>query len=572
MVKRYVVDFETSNSQHNIESKQTYVWLVGMCEVGNTLNFKTFSSISEWMEYCNLNGVSFCYFHNLDFDGSFIIDFFKNIKSSYSSKFEGKLAKYTFSNSLFSKTPGVVSLVMNGSDIYCIQINWHNSGRMTIYDSAKIVRDSISHLGTELGVPKLHMEYSLDRDDYKITSEDIKYVEHDVVIAARAMELALKYGLKDMTIGSCALRDFTKRVGKLELQSRYPGLSEDQDKFCRKAYRGGWCYLNPRYKDAKLPAGYHLDIHSMYPYILLNKALPYGEPIPVDVSSMALGIQNITMEPDEVYIADVYVMAEVKKGHLPCIRPNNEPEYPEILERTSITLTSVDIEQLFKHYDVSILEFNKVYKFKTKLYTEFAEYVNYWFRVKQNKKTKIIGKMMMNNLIGKFGSKLVNFKSVVVDNNSPDFNYELAEIKSFSYVPLAAFVNAYGRQLITDIANEHADQFIYSDTDSLFLIGNIEQFKSEFITIGDDIGQLGKEHIFESAVFLKTKTYLLYTDNKYVATVAGYPLRDQFTVDEEGNEVSVFNYSNFIDGHTFYVSASQRVDGGRVIVKIPKKL
>ena len=93
-----------------------------------------------------------------------------------------------------------------------------------------------------------------------------------------------------------------------------------------------------------------------------------------------------------------------------------------------------------------------------------------------------------------------------------------------------------------------------------------------FITIGDDIGQLGKEHIFESAVFLKTKTYLLYTDNKYVATVAGYPLRDQFTVDENGNEVSIFNYSNFIDGNTFYVSASQRVDGGRVIVKIPKKL
>lgn len=68
-MKKYVCDFETAIWF----SDETYVWAWAVCEIGNEENLQIGNNINEFIEFCKNEKNAFFYFHNLKFDGEFII-------------------------------------------------------------------------------------------------------------------------------------------------------------------------------------------------------------------------------------------------------------------------------------------------------------------------------------------------------------------------------------------------------------------------------------------------------------------------------------------------------------------
>lgn len=80
-MKKFTADFETATW----EEDETWVWAWATCEIGNEKNLTIDKSIDSFMDYVQANPNSYWYWHNLKFDGEFIIYWlekngFKHIK------------------------------------------------------------------------------------------------------------------------------------------------------------------------------------------------------------------------------------------------------------------------------------------------------------------------------------------------------------------------------------------------------------------------------------------------------------------------------------------------------------
>ena len=68
-MKRYTADFETATWLKN----ESYVWAWAVCEIGNDENVIINNSMESFIDFMKKESGSIFYFHNLKFDGSFII-------------------------------------------------------------------------------------------------------------------------------------------------------------------------------------------------------------------------------------------------------------------------------------------------------------------------------------------------------------------------------------------------------------------------------------------------------------------------------------------------------------------
>jgi hypothetical protein len=68
---KFTADFETCTWLED----ETYVWAWAVCEIGNEDNIKIGNDIDSFMKFIELQTNSEYYFHNLKFDGEFIIHY-----------------------------------------------------------------------------------------------------------------------------------------------------------------------------------------------------------------------------------------------------------------------------------------------------------------------------------------------------------------------------------------------------------------------------------------------------------------------------------------------------------------
>ena len=70
----YSADFETIvNDKNGEKANATRVWAYAIIEVGNDKNFYYGNNIDDFMKFCEEHTDSTFYFHNLKFDGEFIL-------------------------------------------------------------------------------------------------------------------------------------------------------------------------------------------------------------------------------------------------------------------------------------------------------------------------------------------------------------------------------------------------------------------------------------------------------------------------------------------------------------------
>ena len=533
-MKRFTADFETSTW---IED-ETRVWAWAICEIENPENVDIGNSIETFFERIQKEVNPYVYFHNLKFDGEFILYYL--MKNGY---------EYVESKEKRSKT--FSTLISDMGLFYSIEVYFEvdkKVKKVTFIDSLKIINQSVESMPKTFKIEdkKLSIDYNLPREvGHVLTLEEENYIKNDVVIVAKALSYLFNMGLTKMTAGSNALSEYKQITRLNRFRNLYKPLNYEIDKDIRRSYRGGFTYLNPIYKNKEVEEGEVLDVNSLYPSVMYEKILPFGEPF------FYVG-KYVEDKVYPLYIQRLTCSFKIKEGKIPTIQikhsrfVDNEYLTDSGEEPVALTLTSIDLELFLEQYDVWDLEYVSGWKFKG-MRGLFTEYIDKWIKVKNdatisgNKGMRQVAKIMLNSLYGKFATSLdVQSKIPYLENDIVKYRLGEKGTKEGVYLPMGAFITAYARdktirtsQAIKDysIKKYGIDMYCYSDTDSIHTILPIEELK-QFCEIDDvELGKWAHESHFTRAKFIRQKTYLEEIDGEINITCAGLPARcyDQVT-------------------------------------------
>lgn len=402
-MKKFTADFETCTWLEN----ETFVWAWAVCEIGNEDNLLIGNDIDSFMEFAKSQRNAYFYWHNLKFDGEFLIYWafthgFKHVE-----------------NIKDVETNTFTTLIGEMGQFYSITLYFSKKGKnvhkVTFYDSLKIIPFSVSEIAKAFNLPisKLEIDYNKPRKrKHKLTKQEEAYIKNDVLIVAKALNVLFNEGLTKMTQGSNALGDYKKIINKWQFKKYFPELELEIDSDLRKSYKGGFTYLNPLYKDKEVGKGVVLDVNSLYPSVMFDNPMPIGEPV---------FFEGEYKEDKEypLYIQMLTCSFEIKKNKIPTIQIKKhfmflDNEYLTSSDKNIVTLvlTNVDLELFKEHYNIYEPQYKCGWKFKSKN-NIFKSYIDKWIKVKNeatisgNKGMRTLAKLMLNSLYGKMATKLV---------------------------------------------------------------------------------------------------------------------------------------------------------------------
>lgn len=503
--KRYVADFETLvlNEEAISAGRPTYVWAWALCDIDNIDNVIYGTDIKSFFNQLGkLKSGCEIYFHNLKFDGNFIVSYM--LSNGYTQvQSNKKMPDKTFT-----------ALVSEIGIWYSLQIKI-NKKNIHIQDSLKKLPFSVKVLAKQLGLPeeKGSIDYKKYREEGGVLSEEDKdYIRRDVQIVARALkEVCFEKNLYKMTIASDCMKYYKDTFAKFK--EYYPELSEEEDEFCRNSYKGGYCWVNPKIKEklVKKP-GSTYDYNSMYPSVMHSQSgyyYPIGKPI------YYKGQYQEDFRYD-LFIQHFWAMFKLKEGKIPTVQIKNnayyrESEYlEEVTEPVELYMTNVDLERFFKHYDIFSYIPIDGYKFESTK-GMFDEYINHWYSYKEectktgDKVGRMQSKLMLNSLYGRFAvSTNANTQSFYLDEDGLVKHDNVESTKKGLYVPIASFITAYARKELMDAIQANYNTFCYCDTDSIHIVAP----DAKGIKVHDSaLGYWKKESSWDKAKFLRQKTY-----------------------------------------------------------------
>lgn len=547
----FTADFETTTDPLDCR-----VWACGICSIDETHSFKYGNSLEWFIEFAKNNTGSTFYFHNLKFDGEFILCYL----------FEHGYKHVTDRKKLKTKT--FTTLISDKGQFYSLEIcfnkNEYKTEKITIYDSLKILPFSVETIakGFNLPISKLEIDYDEKREiGHILTPQEIDYLRNDVEIMSRALLTLFNQDLRQMTQGSNALYDYKKIVGKKNFSKWFPIPDYDFD--VRQSYKGGFTYCDPRRQGQDIGEGIVLDVNSLYPSVMYNRPLPYGEGIFFEGK----------YKPDKLYNLYVQMFTcqfELKENYIPTIQLKNNLSFIPTAylsssedEEVTICLTSVDLEIFFEHYHVYNITYHSGWKFKSTTGL-FKEYIDKWNAVKMestlngNKAMRTLAKLMLNALYGKFAlNPNVQSKIPYYDNGIIKYTLGEKETRNPIYIPVGTFITAWARHKTITSAQKVYDRFLYADTDSLHLIGTEIPKGLEVDPV--KLGAWKHESTFTRARFVRQKTYIEEIDGELNITCAGMPSRCYKHV----------TWDNFIAGSSFEGKLQfTHVQGGIVLKDI----
>ena len=533
-MKRFTADFETSTWCYD----ETWVWAWALCDIDEPDHVDVGNSIESFFERIKKEHNPYIYFHNLKFDGEFIIYYL--MKNGYEWVESKEKRSNTFS-----------TLISDMGLFYSIEVFFEvgkDVKKVTFIDSLKIINQTVESMPKTFNIPetKLEIDYNKPREvGHILTDEETAYVKNDVVIVAKALSYLFNMGLTKMTAGSNALHDFKEITTMNRFKQLYRKLTYEVDNDIRKSYRGGFTYLNPLYKNKTVGEGEVLDVNSLYPSVMRYEILPFGEPF----------FYEGEYKEDKVYplyIQRLTCSFKIKEGKIPTIQikhsrfVDNEYLTDSGDEPVALTLTSIDLKLFFEQYDVWDLHYESGWKFKG-MRGLFNEYIDKWISVKNeatitgNKGMRQVAKILLNSLYGKFATSMdVQSKIPYLEDDVVKYRLGEKRQKDGVYLPMGSFITAYARdktirtsQAIKDysIKKYGKDMYCYSDTDSIHTILPVEELK-QFCEIDDvKLGAWKHESHFTRAKFIRQKTYLEEINGEIKITCAGLPQRcyDQVT-------------------------------------------
>lgn len=457
--------------------------------------------IGSFINYCSLiNESSSFYFHNLKFDGEFIIHYL--LTHGFVHVNEKKLGVNQFS-----------TIISDLNVFYCIKVKFKEEVIISFFDSLKLLNFSVEEVAKafNLSIKKLEIDYKAKREKgHKITDEEKEYLKHDVMIMSLALEKMFEMKITRMTIASNAMNFFKDTISKKRFEEWFNPPLYDKD--LRQAYKGGFTYLNEIYRGKEVKEGIVLDVNSLYPSVMYYSPMPYGEGIYFDGKYVPDKLYNL-------YIQNITCQFRIKKDMIPTIQIKNNLSFvpTEYLlssngESINLTLTNVDLKLFLEHYDIYDVSYNWGWKYKssTKI---FKSYIDYWNELKVkatkegNKPLRTIAKLMLNSLYGKFAASPEGRSKIpYLDNNIVKYKLSELEERTAYYLPISIFITSWARDRTIRSAQAVYHRFIYADTDSLHLEGT--DIPENLLISDTELGKWKIESTFKRGKYLRQKCYI----------------------------------------------------------------
>lgn len=525
--------------------KSTRVWAWGFMKASadpDDVDYHHGDTAEQFLKVVNATCKSgdIVYFHNLAYDGPLILSELMSQGYEYDHECKG-----------FQKKPArkkFMTTISDGGAWYELAVSFGGTNNKTIRfrDSLKLLPFSVNDIAKSFKTKykKLvgDIDYTKDRPEgYVVTQEERKYVRNDVMVMSEAVG-RLKYGEVDltnyMTIGHAAMDQFKTILGGGDIKKGrniYNELFTEEmdpveDMFMRKAYRGGWCYVNRRspyiannevvdirkrnhthlpMKDRAKLLGNTYDVNSLYPSAMHGKRFPTGEPEVLTGEAADNFDLSDTRKP---YVVNLVVDFELRDGFLPFIQIKNssrfaENLYPENSEGlVEVSMTGALWPMFAKHYKINVLEVQRVFLFEG-VPGIFDEYIEHWFKVKDNATNPVdymIAKLMLNNLYGKMAQAQERNSLIpsIGENGVLKFDLDYGSHRG-GHIAVGSYITDYARIVTIEAAQKNYGRFLYADTDSIHLIG-----EAVGVEVSDKLGAWDHEAVWDMARFTRQKTYI----------------------------------------------------------------
>lgn len=503
----------------------------------------TGTTIKSYVEKAaELGGVH--WFHNLRFDGAFLDSYL------YGDEPEG-LGLLAGDWPTRHVPPGCAgALISDQGAHYSRSVHLMDGRRFEVRDSLKkFPNTSVAALagmyGAEVG--KGSIDYTAERPPgYMPTTEEWEYIRTDVDIVRTALRVAESIGNTGLTIGGDAMSEYRSTMSG-RFRTVFPLLDRELDDWIRRAYRGGWTYVNPKYQGRVLELeGSVWDVNSMYPAVMRQSSYPVGEPAPLAPGQLELRGYPHT-------IVGALLDARIKPGRLPMIQVKGDARYDPVLYQTEVYAiewygTEIDWRLLLDQYDVEIHEWIGGFAFRGESGL-FDRYIDKWMEVKAASKggMRTQAKFQLNNLWGRFAINPLRAGRLPGIDEGGVVKYTLTpqQYDEPAYTPVGVWTTSYARDRVIRTAQAFGDRFLAADTDSCHVIEReeagdlvtsmeypagsgkmIDRFVPPgMVTHHSDLGAWKLEEVFDQATYLRAKAYAerMADSGEVEAHVAGLP-------------------------------------------------
>lgn len=550
----YACDFETltTKSKFYQETKETKVWLAyakrfhpnGLDQQEDEILTVTIEEFFE--EFWKRKESATLFFHNLKWDGEFIKWYLVRNGYEYYTEIPKRKQRKGFTIIEDDKNIYFINVfkpVRKGKSIVLIQLY--------IRCSLNLLTISIEKLGKIYGVAeKQKVDYFVDGwsklED--VPQIYIDYIKTDVEIMIPPLQQFNKVfkirkgnreleGLCKLTISSTALNVFKSKTYKKYPFKKCFHLPYDLVKELKWYYSGGLTSFTPKYQynETKVE-GYVYDVNSMYPSVMMENEFPLGYPE-----------KHKKDASYKIKLVKIFIIkAKIKNENwVPLMRAWQSllvtyPKHTRYIKATAGATAyyfEEELESIKRFYDIEYKIMDQWY-FKSAPY--FKEFIKEHYDLrkkykKENDPREHTIKILLNSAYGKFGQKpdrptLIYSpnkyeKGDVIEAASKEFVVETVREENscldylYSYicnqlnppetsmnVVIAACVTMKARVKLHNAIYENIDNFIYCDTDSIFLNG-----KAKGVEIDETkLGAWKCEGEFDSIEVGGAKLYSLY--------------------------------------------------------------
>lgn len=389
-------------------------------------------------------------------------------------------------------------------------IEFRDSYILSGYSLAKLAENLVSHK-----IEKLvgDLDYSLCRNSKtELSTQELAYCNNDVEIVIDYIEEQIQqYGnitripltntgrVRQYVKNNCLHSSSTHRKDSVGKQKRYRDLMQecsitpDEYTMLKRCFMGGFTHASMKWSGETLENVASIDFTSSYPAVMLSEKYPMSKPIPVDLEKE--NFKELFESSDFGLMFDCKLvgvhanntfesyLSESKCFDTKGVIANNGRIFEA--EEVTTTITDIDLRVIKKCYKIDKIAISNCYKFYMQYLPkpilmsvlELYQKKTTLKGVEGSEVEYLLSKGMLNSVYGMCVTDIVRCENVY-DGEWSKTPMDEATMQEqidkynksktrFLYYAWGVWVTAYARlNLWTGILNI-ADDYIYSDTDSI---------------------------------------------------------------------------------------------------------
>ena len=511
----YCADYETTPYEQYLVEGQTRVYLWKLMGVDNDVDVMGID-MESFISQLSTIGSGIIYFHNLSFDGEFILWWLLENGYEYNEEEKPK----TFS-SIIDETGSIyeIKLCLDAKKVYTIRCSY------------KLFPKSIKDIGEMVGIPKLNETHNYNEfKNYhsieEVPEEEKMYITNDVRIMVALIRYLKSMSIKGITMSSSAYKNWLQDKYQLAKNKMKKSPDEEVVEIVRKSYRGGITKVNPKYAGQEFNDVISFDVNSLYPSVM------YDNPMPIGDGKIYKTIEEGRKDNRHLFIIVAFVKyGQVRTGKHAFIGNTSgftysrKYSYDDVLENKMLYLWEKEFELFKLVYDAEYT-IMKVVGWKKANYV-FKDYIDRWYDVKKNARNdteRSLAKLMLNSLYGKFGMNDSRITKVPVAIGDTIIYKTIENNTTYYYKEVASYITSMARCKLASFMNKCGDNFLYCDTDSVYYIGHEIPDVFKDVVDSKKLGYWKYEGHYTRFKALKAKCYLKQLDDGTIERrIAGCP-------------------------------------------------